>query len=76
MISMVGCDVARTGWEMIMECATFHVRMGENKNTYFYLLKKTMEYTQETTISYSLLEIRDRVDGHRIQSDISQCLSL
>ena len=35
-----------------------------------------MEDTQETTISYSLLEIRDRVDGDKIQSDISQCLSL
>ena len=30
-----------------------------------------MEYTQETTISYSLLEIRDRVDGDKIQSGIS-----
>ena len=35
-----------------------------------------MEDTQETTNSYSLLEIkRNRVDGDRIQSDISQCLS-
>ena len=43
MISMAGCDVARTRWEMIMECPTFHVRMGENKNTYFYLPEVTLE---------------------------------
>lgn len=27
---------------MIMECATFHIRMGENKNTYFYLPEVTL----------------------------------
>ena len=28
---------------MIMECPTFHVRMGENKSTYFCLPEVTLE---------------------------------
>lgn len=39
----MGCDVARTRREMVMECATFRVIKGESKNIYFYLPEVTLE---------------------------------